>query len=99
MPDDNDSGVNRAAAAGLTRHAVALGSLYLVSKGYVSNELLEVIFAALIAAMVIALLETALRLPEGTTFKTLKAVHNGDEPPPASSNMSGGPTGGDIFSH
>lgn len=86
--ENNGSGVNQAAAAGLLRHAVALGALFLISKGYVEAETLQVIGYAVIAVMVIwsvvqkygvnGLIETALRLPAGASFEDLKRVRAGE---------------------
>jgi hypothetical protein len=89
MAEENTgTGVGSAAAAGLLRHAVALGSLFLISKGYVKAETLQVIGYGVIAVMVIwsvvqkygvnGLIETALRLPEGASFDDLKRVRAGE---------------------
>lgn len=89
MPEENrGTGVGSAAAAGLLRHAVALGALFLISKGYVKADTLQVVGYAVIAVMVIwsvvqkygvnGLIETALRLPAGASFEDLKRVRSGE---------------------
>jgi len=93
-PTDNvqeGSRVNAAVAYGLLRHFIALGSIWLVSKGYVTQPTLDLALYGLAAAMIVwsvvqkygvnALIETALRMKPGSTFADLHAVRGGEVPP------------------